>query len=83
MTIYNGYIGAVKCTCAPAAGAKGAMSWFLAKYKELGAQNSGVYNCRPIRGNSTNSLHREGRAVDFRLKWASIRGRPSAPCSRS
>lgn len=74
MAIYNGYTGAVKCTGAPAAGAKGAMSWFLAKYKELGAQNSGIYNCRSIRGGSTNSLHGEGRAVDFGLKWASTRG---------
>lgn len=70
MAVYNGYKGANTCTKGPADGAKGAMAWFLAKYKELGGRNSGIYNCRNVRGSSrTTSLHGEGRAVDFGLKW--------------
>lgn len=70
MAVYSGYKGANTCTKGPADGAKGAMSWFLAKYKELGGRNSGIYNCRNVRGSSrTTSLHGEGRAVDFGLKW--------------
>lgn len=70
MAIYNGYTGAKSCTKGPAEGALGAMSWFLAKYKELGGRNSGIYNCRPVRGSTrTTSLHGEGRAMDFGLRW--------------
>ncbi|EMQ98329.1 peptidoglycan-binding domain-containing protein [Paeniglutamicibacter gangotriensis] len=72
MAIFNGYTGAKTCTTGPRSGAQGAMAWFLAAYKEHGAQNSGIYNCRNVRGSSrTNSLHGEWRAVDFGLKWAS------------
>lgn len=70
MAIYNGYAGAKTCTKGPATGAKGAMSWFLAKYEGHGGRNSGIYNCRNVRGSSrTTSLHGEGRAADFGLKW--------------
>lgn len=70
MAIHSGYKGANTCTQGPTEGARGAMAWFLAKYKELGGQNSGIYNCRPVRGSKrTTSLHGEGRAVDFGLKW--------------
>ncbi|HJX78546.1 hypothetical protein [Glutamicibacter sp.] len=72
MAIHNGYVGAKTCTTDPRSGAKGAMAWFLAAYKNMGAQNSGIFNCRPVRGSTrTNSLHGEWRAVDFGLKWAS------------
>lgn len=70
MAIYNGYTGAKSCTKGPSEGALGAMAWFLAKYKELGGRNSGIYNCRPVRGSTrTTSLHGEGRAMDFGLRW--------------
>ncbi|MGH3651539.1 hypothetical protein [Glutamicibacter sp.] len=70
MAIHRGYTGAKTCTKGPTTGAKGAMAWFLAKYKEQGGRNSGIYNCRPVRGsNSTTSLHGEGRAMDFGLRW--------------
>lgn len=70
MAIYNGYTGAKSCTRGPSQGALGAMAWFLAKYKELGGRNSGIYNCRPVRGSTrTTSLHGEGRAMDFGLRW--------------
>lgn len=71
MAIFNGYTGAKSCTKGPASGAKGAMSWFLAAFKDLNGRNSGIYNCRPVRGSTrTTSLHGEGRAVDFGLKYA-------------
>ena len=70
MAIYRGYAGAKTCTKGPTTGAKGAMAWFLAKYKEQGGRNSGIYNCRPVRGSTrTTSLHGEGRAFDLGLKW--------------
>lgn len=70
MAIYNGYVGAKSCTKGPSTGAKGAMSYFLAKYKSKNGRNSGIFNCRPVRGtNNTTSLHGEGRAADFGLKY--------------
>ena len=71
MSIFRGYTGAKTCTGKVLPGATGSMAYFLAKYKSFGAQNSGIYNCRPIRGtNQTTSLHGESRAVDFGLKYA-------------
>jgi hypothetical protein len=69
MAIYNGYVGAKTCTQGPTTGARGAMSWFLAKYADDGGLNAGIYNCRPIRGSTrTTSLHGEGRAVDLAIR---------------
>lgn len=71
MAFYKGYKGADVCTGTPQTGSRGFMSWFLAKFSSIGGQNSGIYNCRPIRGSKkTTSLHGEGRAVDLGLKFA-------------
>lgn len=71
MALYSGYTGAKTCTRGPQPGARGFMSWFLAKYVGIGGQNSGIYNCRPVRGSTrTTSLHGEGRGVDLGLKFA-------------
>ena len=64
MAIYEGYKGAGACTRGPAPGARGFASWYLAKYSDDGGVNSGIYNCRPIRGGQTPSIHGEGRAFD-------------------
>lgn len=70
MAYFSGYVGAKSCTSGPQTGVKGFMSWFLAKYKGIGGQNSGIYNCRTVRGSTrTTSLHGEGRAADAGLKW--------------
>lgn len=70
MALHSGYKGANTCTKGPQTGARGFMSWYLAKYKTIGGQNSGIYNCRKVRGsNKTTSLHGEGRAVDLGLKY--------------
>ena len=68
MAIFSGYVGAVKCTQGPTTGARGLMSWFLAKYADDGGLNAGIYNCRSIRGGSTTSLHGEGRAADLAIR---------------
>lgn len=71
MAIYRGYVGANTCTSGPQPGARGFMSWYLAKYSKIGGQNSGIYNCRPVRGSTkTTSLHGEGRGVDLGVKYA-------------
>lgn len=69
MSLLAKYEGAKSCTGKAQTGARGAMSWFLAAYKNHGPLNSGIYNCRSVRGGSTTSLHGEGRAADFGLKW--------------
>lgn len=68
MTIHRGYQRAGQCTQGPTTGARGMMSWYLAKYSGLGGLNAGIYNCRPIRGGINTSLHGEGRAVDFAVR---------------
>lgn len=44
------------------------MSWFLAAYGPLGGVNSGIYNCREVRGGGSYSLHAEGRACDLGIR---------------
>lgn len=44
------------------------MDWFLTNYKSRGGVNSGIFNCRPVRGGRTTSLHGEGRACDFGIR---------------
>ncbi|WP_309080264.1 peptidoglycan-binding domain-containing protein [Zhihengliuella sp.] len=68
MSIYNGYVGAKSCTKGPTTGARGVLAWLLAKYADDGALNAGIYNCRPVRGGRTTSLHGEGRAVDLAIR---------------
>lgn len=71
MAVFAGYAGAKSCTSGPQTGARGFMSWYLAKYSDLGGQNSGIFHCRMVRGSSsTTSLHGEGRAVDLGIKFA-------------
>lgn len=66
MAVFTGlYVGAKTCTAGPSAGAKEFMAWFLGAYSGVGGKNLGIYNCRPVRGGLTTSLHGEGRAVDF------------------
>lgn len=60
----GGYQRAKSCTSGPQPGAWGQMDWYLHNYKDLGGVNSGIYNCRPVRGGRTTSLHGEGRACD-------------------
>lgn len=60
----GGYVGAKRCTGGPQPGAWGQMDWFLTNYREKGGVNSGIYNCRAVRGGRTTSLHGEGRAAD-------------------
>ena len=59
----GGYVGAKRCTGGPQPGAWGQMDWFLTNYREKGGVNSGIYNCRAVRGGRTTSLHGEGRAA--------------------
>lgn len=69
MAIYTGaYEGARSCTSGPQPGAWGAMDYFLAAYRSRGGVNTGIYNCRTVRGGRTTSLHGEGRAADFGIR---------------
>src|SRR5699024_3692415 len=52
----------------PQPGAWGAMDYFLSAYKSKGGVNTGIYNCRSVRGGRTTSLHGEGRAADFGIR---------------
>ncbi len=75
MTLYRGYQGAASvCSGGPTPGAKALMSWFLGAYKNFDPRNDGIYNCRPVRGGVTPSVHGEGRATDLGCKagaaWA-------------
>lgn len=60
----GGYRGAKACTAGPQPGAWGQMDWYLTNYSDKGGVNSGIYNCRSVRGGRTTSLHGEGRAGD-------------------
>lgn len=49
-------------------GCREAMAWYLGAYAARGGVNSGIYNCRSVRGGSAPSLHGEGRACDFGVR---------------
>ena len=69
MAIFTGaYRGARSCTSGPQPGAWGAMDYFLSAYRKKGGVNTGIYNCRSVRGGRTTSLHGEGRAADFGIR---------------
>lgn len=66
--IYRGYEPARSCTGSATSGAKAMMSYWLGAYGHLGAVNSGIYNCREVRGGGSYSLHAEGRADDLGVR---------------
>ncbi len=68
MSLYHGYQGAVRCTAGPTPGARALMAWFLGAYAAQGGVNTGIYNCRAVRGGTTTSLHGEGRAADLGIR---------------
>ena len=68
MAVHHGYVGAKSCTSGPQPGVRGAMAWFLGRYADQGGLNTGIYNCRSVRGGRTTSLHGEGRAADFGIR---------------
>lgn len=68
MAVHHGYVGAKSCTSGPQPGVRGAMAWFLGRYASQGGLNTGIYNCRSVRGGRTTSLHGEGRAADFGIR---------------
>lgn len=68
MSIYRGYQGAKGCTGGPQPGARALMAWWLETYGPQGAVNTGIYNCRQVRGGGSHSLHAEGRAGDLGVR---------------
>jgi hypothetical protein len=52
-----------RCTSGPTPGAQALLAVVLDAFVEL--RSLGIYNCRPVRGGTTLSLHGEGRAIDF------------------
>lgn len=57
-----------QCSGRAQPGSKELMAWFLGAYASRGGVNSGIYNCRPVRGGSAPSLHGEGRACDLGIR---------------
>lgn len=55
---------ATRCTSGPQAGTLVLMKWIMEHFGNRGAMNWGIFNCRPVRGGGTTSLHSEGRAAD-------------------
>jgi hypothetical protein len=75
MAFYVGYQAAGPCTGGPTPGALALMSWFLGAHDS--GVNLGIYNCRPIAGSTTTSLHGEGRADDLGViphgaRWGTV-----------
>ncbi len=65
MSIHTGYEPAVQCSGRGQEGAKQLMAWYLGAYSAKGGKNLGIYNCRPVAGSASLSLHGEGRACDL------------------
>lgn len=60
---------AVRCSGRPEPGALALLSWLQERWPV--GWSGGIYNCRPVRGQKSMSIHAEGRAVDFMMPGAS------------
>ncbi len=58
-------VSATRCSGGPTPGAKALLAYLLDRYSYASSQ--GIYNCRPVRGGRSRSIHSEGRAVDLRI----------------
>lgn len=66
MTLFTSYEpAAAACSGGPTAGAEALMAYWLGAYGDDGAYNLGIYNCRPVAGGGSPSVHGEGRATDL------------------
>jgi peptidoglycan hydrolase-like protein with peptidoglycan-binding domain len=60
---------AERCSGGAAPGAVALLRWLKERWPE--GWSGGIYNCRPVRGRQSMSIHSEGRAVDFMLPGVS------------
>jgi len=67
---------ATRCVGSARPGAKALMLWFAQIYPGV-AKSGGIYNCRPVRGSTTMSVHSEGRAVDVMMPVVNGKGNPN------
>ena len=56
---------AVRCAGGAQPGAVALLNWLARQWPH--GWSGGIYNCRPVRGRQSMSIHAEGRAVDFML----------------
>jgi hypothetical protein len=56
---------AERCSGRAAPGAVALLRWLEGRWPQ--GWSGGIYNCRPVRGRQSMSVHAEGRAVDFML----------------
>ena len=52
------------CSGGPRPGARALLAYWLESFEPI-ARSMGIYNCRPVRGSSSLSIHACGRAVDL------------------
>lgn len=60
--------GARACTTGPQPGARALLAWIAETYP---GYSVGIFNCRVVAGTGTNSVHGEGRALDWGLRQPS------------
>ena len=65
---------AVRCSGRPMPGALALYSWLQSRWPA--GHSMGIYNCRPVRGRQSMSVHSEGRAVDFGMPVHGGRAHP-------
>ena len=70
------YEGASRCSAGPMPGGKALMAWALEEFGDEGIFSLGIFNCRPVRGGTTTSLHGEGRADDLGVRNHQNRSQP-------
>jgi hypothetical protein len=70
---WGAYEGARACTGSPTSGARALLAWLQENYE---GYSLGIYNCRTVRGGSTTSLHGEGRAIDWGLRYVNGSANP-------
>lgn len=66
---------ATRCTDGPRPGAKALWQWVDETWPGL-YRFGGIYNCRPVRGGTSRSVHSEGRAVDAMIRPVGGKGDP-------
>jgi hypothetical protein len=66
------WTGCFACSGRPMPGAVALLAWFRENSPE--GRSMGIYNCRPVRGASSMSIHACGRALDWGMPMLNGRG---------
>ena len=68
------WVACTKCGTTASQGSKHLLAWFIEEYPQ--GRSQGIFNCRPVAGTRTLSIHSCGRANDLWLPYVNNQANP-------